>query len=295
MTAARIALSAGTLRAEIAPALGGALAAFFDAAGEAPVNHLRPAAKDAATPLQTACFPMVPFFSWLKGDRLVHGGREIDLPPSGMGFTHALHGFGWTSEWQVEEAAADRAVLVHRHAAGAWPWAYVARQTYELAADGLSIALDVTNEADSDMPVGAGLHAYFADPANLRVETAVTSMHLMSEEGIPHAADRQAAAIAAMRTGAHLTRGLNNIFEGWSRTAVLRWPTHALAIEAESPYDFLCIYSPEGEDFCCIEPITHTTNAFNAPTVPWGVTGARVLEPGGTFSARCRFLPLSAT
>ncbi|CAG1002726.1 MAG: aldose 1-epimerase [Rhizobiaceae bacterium] len=294
MSKERIALSAGTLRAEIAPTLGGALAAFYDTAGDQPVHYLRPAAPDAATPLQTACFPMVPFFSWLKGDRLVHGGRVIDLPPSGMGFVHALHGFGWTSAWQVEEASARRAVLVHRHAAGAWPWAYVAREAFGLSADGLTIALDVTNEADSDMPVGAGLHAYFADPVDLRVETEVTSMHLMSDEGIPHAADPRAAAIAAMRAGAALTRGLNNIFEGWSRTAELRWPTHAVAIAAESPFDFLCIYSPEGEDFCCIEPVTHTTNAFNAPVVPWGVTGARVLAPGGTFSARCHFVPRPA-
>lgn len=294
MTAARIALSAGTLRAEIAPTLGGALAAFFDAAGGTPVHYLRPATEDAVTPLQTACFPMVPFFSWLKGDRLVHGGRVIELPPSGLGFVHALHGFGWTSEWQVEAAGPQRAVLVHRHPADAWPWAYVALQTCELAADGLSIALDVTNEAGSDMPVGLGLHAYFADPSNLSVGTDVTSMHLMSEEGVPHAADREAAAISAMRAGGPLTRGLNNIFEGWSRRAVLRWPSHALAVEAESPYDFLCIYSPAGEDFCCIEPVTHTTNAFNAPTVPWGRTGARLLPPGGTFSARCRFVPLPA-
>jgi aldose 1-epimerase len=294
MSGARIALSAGTLRAEIAPALGGALAAFFDSAGDEPVHYLRPAAADAATPLQTACFPMVPFFSWLKGDRLVHGSRTIDLPPSGMGFIHALHGFGWTSAWQVEDASADRAVLGHRHAGGAWPWAYAARQTYELAADGLTIALDLTNEAAEPMPVGLGLHAYFADPAKLKLETGVTSMHLMSEEGVPHAADADAAAIYAMRAGGPLTRGLNNIFEGWSRRALLRWPTHAVCIEAESPYDFLCIYSPESEDFCCIEPITHTTNAFNAPVVPWGATGARVLEPGATFSARCRFVPLPA-
>ncbi len=294
MTASRIALSAGTLRAEIAPALGGALTAFCDAGGAEPVHYLRPAPEDAATPPQTACFPMVPFFSWLKGDRLVHEGRVIDLPPSGMGFVHALHGFGWTSEWQVEDASAERAVLVHRHAAGAWPWAYAARQTFELAADGLTIALDVVNEAAEPMPVGAGLHAYFADPAKLELDTDVTSMHLMSEEGVPHAADADAAAIRAMRSGGPLTRGLNNIFEGWSRRAVLRWPTHAVAIEAESPYDFLCIYSPEGEEFYCIEPVTHTTNAFNAPVVPWGVTGARVLAPGATFSARCRFVPRPA-
>lgn len=294
MTAPRIVLSAGTLRVEIAPALGGALAAFCDTAGDRPVHYLRPAAPDASTPLQTACFPMVPFFSWLKGDRLVHGGRTIDLPPSGMGFVHALHGFGWTSAWQVEDAAANRAVLVHRHDAGAWPWAYVARQTYDLASDGLSISLDVVNQSAEAMPVGLGLHAYFADPAQLTLDTGVTSMHLMSEEGVPHAADADAAAIHAMREGGPLTRGLNNIFEGWSRRAVLRWPTHAVAIEAESPYDFLCIYSPEGEAFCCIEPVTHTTNAFNAPVVPWGATGARVLEPGATFSARCRFVPQTA-
>lgn len=294
MTPPRIVLSAGRLRAEIAPALGGALAAFFDATGEAPVHYLRPAAPDAATPLQTACFPMVPFFSWLKGDRLVHGGRTIDLPPSGMGFVHALHGFGWTSAWQVEDASAGRAVLVHRHAGGAWPWAYVARQTYDLASDRLSISLDVANQSAEAMPVGFGLHAYFADPAQLTLDTGVTSMHLMSEEGVPYAADADAAAIHAMREGGPLTRGLNNIFEGWSRRALLRWPTHAVAIEAESPYDFLCIYSPESEDFCCIEPVTHTTNAFNAPVVPWGVTGARMLEPGATFSARCRFVPQTA-
>lgn len=292
MSKERITLSAGSLRAEILPAVGGALAAFYETVGAARIDYLRAAPEGAETPLQAACFPMVPFFSWLKGDRLAHEGRVVELPPSGMGFVHALHGFGWTSAWQVEEISAGHAVLVHRHPAGAWPWAYRVRQTIRLHGEGLAIELDVTNEAASAMPVGLGLHAYFADPANLKLETGVTSMHLMSEEGVPYAADAQAPAVAAMRSGEALPRGLNNIFEGWSRRAALRWPAHGLAIEAESPFDFLCVYSPEGEDFCCIEPVTHTTNAFNAPVVPWGVTGARTLERDSTFSARCRFLPL---
>ena len=42
---------------------------------------------------------------------------------------------------------------------------------------------------------------------------------------------------------------------------------------------FLIIYSPENENFFCLEPVTHCTDAFNKYQAGEADTGIQILEP----------------
>lgn len=295
MTAGTVlALRAGSLSAGITTAGGALLFLRSDSPG-GPADWLRPAGDAPESPLSAACFPMLPFFSRIAGDRLESGGRTARLPAAGHGFSHAIHGFGWLSDWQVEQAGESELVLGHDNASlppQVWPWRYRARQHFTLASSGLAIALALTNEDDVPMPAGLGLHPFFPTHG-LRLQTDVAAMHVMDADGLPCRADAQAPAIDAFRAGGRLPSGLDNIFEGWSGHAVLGWRHGRLLLRAEG-FGFLCVYSPPGAGFACIEPVTHTTNAARFGAVPWGQSGARMLAPGETMAVAAHFYPLPA-
>ena len=84
---------------------------------------------------------------------------------------------------------------------------------------------------------------------------------------------------------------MDNCFDGWSRKAVIEWPewTARLTLSAESPLDFLVVYTPPKQDFFCVEPVTHAPDAVNNVTAGRTDTGLQVLEQGKTMRVTVRF------
>jgi aldose 1-epimerase len=142
------------------------------------------------------------------------------------------------------------------------------------------------------MPAGIGLHPFFPWPESLRVQATVKQMHVMSAQGLPCAVDADHPAVQALREGQALHAGLDNLFEGWDGSAVLHMPWGRLRIRADAAYGFLCINSsPADRAYCCIEPVTHTTNALHRPHLQGGRTGHVLLAPGEALEATAWFDP----
>ncbi|CAN5706558.1 hypothetical protein BH11PSE6_BH11PSE6_00450 [soil metagenome] len=104
---------------DLLPALGGAIGALrFQG-----TDILRPTADSTTDPLQSACFPLVPYANRIAGGRFSFGGRDIRLPLNFGDHPNTLHGFGWQRPWDVVEVAPDRARLTQVHDGGdGWPW-----------------------------------------------------------------------------------------------------------------------------------------------------------------------------
>ena len=81
-------------------------------------------------------------------------------------------------------------------------------------------------------------------------------------------------------------------YTGWSRSAVIRWPewNASLTLEADAPLDFLIVYTPPGEDYFCVEPVSSCTDAFNLCRTR-DDTGIIALAPGATQNVAARFTP----
>lgn len=274
-----IRLAGGEWTAELRPDLGGAITALRQGGR----NVLRPTHEGATDPLETACFPLTPYANRIAGGRFVFDGREVRLPVLDRFAPHALHGDGWLKRWTTVETQVGRAVLELDGGSDAnWPWAYRARQTVSLSAEGLRVELSLTNASDTPMPAGLGLHPYFPRPKGARL-TATTTGVWTGEDIVPDRLTAPAEVadwLGQVVDEAARGRLIDNAYDGWTGRAVLADADGETRVAAST--DRLHVYAPEGEAFCCLEPVTHRPDVFNQAAP--GDGGFLVLAPGESLS-----------
>ena len=281
-------LSAGKLRLEIAPAVGGSIKAFEWIDGGAARPIMRPTPDVLERVLDAACFPLVPYVNRVRGGRFTFRGREVTIRPNMDGDPSPLHGQGCLNPWTVESTTETSAVLSYCHEAGEWPWAYDARQEFALDEDGLSLTISCRNSGDEPMPCGLGQHPYFPCGAQTLIDTRVTDVwtideHVLPVEKVPvegrfSLADRLVCG-----------QGLDHGFGGWGGEARLSDPSWPFEVVMSSPdAHFFQLYSPETGGIFVAEPVTHANAALNAPEKEWPELGMRVLQAGEAMHLRMR-------
>jgi len=267
----------------LAPENGGCVSAFRWNG----VDILRPynvsKGPDAAA-TEYAAFPLFPFSGRIANGRFSFRGHNYQLPTNFPPEPHAIHGQGWQSEWAVSSKSVNTVTLAFRHDGSVWPWAYHATQYFTLARIGLSVMLTLTNLSDGPMPAGIGWHPYF--PAkNAQLISDVSSVWLSGEDMIPGAPSplspqndlTSPREVSALR--------LDNAFAAGEEGTRISWPSERRAIEMTGTETLrhLIVYTPAGENFFCVEPVSHSTDAVNS-NEPASVTGLKVLAPGETLS-----------
>jgi aldose 1-epimerase len=287
---APLCLRRGDFVLDLCPKWGGAIAEFRS--GERAL--LRPAGNaflQHGDPRLAACFPLVPFSNRIADGRFRFQGRIYQLDRNFPPEPHAIHGHGWQHPWVVADASASRAELTFRHAVSGTPFDYRARQIFALHDDGLEVALEVTNAGDGPMPAGIGLHPYFRRTDGVTLRARLDHVWHPDERKIP----KRRVALPATWDFARRLRlaplDLDHCFDGWDGRAELHWPEtdFTLVIEATPPLRHLVIYVPPGQDFFCIEPVSHVNDGFNLLDRGVDGTGVRVLAPGETLDAAVRF------
>lgn len=279
-----VTLQAGDYELRLAPEIGGSIAAFRWR-GRDLMRGLEsvdwPSGDLPPGPESLASFPLVPFSNRIKNGEFSVDGRTIRLPARNAQTPHALHGFGWTSLWQIVSEAKDtqdgakRIVLEHHYQSGAWPWAYVARQIFCLRDTGLRHDLWLRNLGSEPMPAGLGFHPYFPKH-DARVTFSCDGMWHSTPDCLPtHWQD--------LDTTPDILAGAawDHVFTGRTGAIVIHRPDYRLEIRPDAALDHCVVYVPEGEDYFCLEPVSHMTNAVNrAQSHPSDRTGLFWLAPG---------------
>lgn len=287
-------LQAGESSLVLAPEIGGAIVGWTF--GNIPL--LRRPMPDAIVPGNVrglGCFPLVPF-----SNRIAWGRFRWDVsdytPERNFGdHPHTIHGIGWQSAWGVASVSATSASLTLRHeATGAqarhWPFAFAAEQCFTLARDALHVTLALTNLHQGSAPAGLGLHPYFPRTGTPTLRFSAAHVWLNGEDFLP--AQRIAVPpewdhAAGKRIG---SASLDNCFAGWDGRAHITWASGGpgLAIEADGLFRHLIVYTLPGQDFFCVEPVSHMTDAVNrADAVP--DHGLRILAPEETLRGAVTF------
>jgi aldose 1-epimerase len=290
-----ISLTAGDLHAEIAPECGGSVAAFFGLRGSQRVDWLRAAPAGNESVRLMASFPMVPFCNRLRNGQGDYGPRPVAMGPEHDGSPHRRHGLAWRMPWQVVSRTESALRLSLRCAAGEWPYTFSCTQDMVLDAQaGLQLTLSVTNLDDVPMPLGMGHHCFLPDAAGARVALQVEAMWKTDADVLPVGLVRP-AWLSGLATGMEVA-GLqvDNTFTGWSGQARVDWPGRgmALAISATEPLDMVTLFTPPGQDFFCIEPVSNVADWMNLRQRGLGQTGGELLAPGASRSATLRLSPL---
>jgi aldose 1-epimerase len=279
-----IELAVGDYVLKLAPAAGGAVAAF--AWRDKPLFR----AATGLSVLDMSCFPLVPFSNRIAFGRFTSAGREVRLRPNfpGQDHPHPLHGFGWLSSWQVEEHSPRRVRLRHAYPAGEWPWCYCAEQVFDLAETGLTHSLSVANCDDLPMPAGLGFHPYFPRTAATRYIGMHRGAWQTGGDGLPQSLDEGPGARDWWEGRPAGDLAADTVFTGRHGPLDVIWPERdlRLIISPSDNLDHTAVLTPEGADYFCVEPVTHATNAINATDPDHGM---RHLDPGESLTASVHY------
>ncbi len=290
-------LRAGATRLAVAPEAGGSMTRYATERGGRAIEWMRPALPDAIAARSaggTSSFPLAPFSNRIRDAAFRFRGRVIQLPQDFRPEPHAIHGHGWRAPWTVLDRGEARLTLEYRHTADAWPWTYVAQQTFDLTHERLRVRVTITNEAAEPMPVGFGLHPYFLRTPRVSVRADVGQMWEADDNAMP------AALVPPPRQllldGAGLNPDattLDNNFIRFGGQAVIAWPewNARLRIDADPVYACLVVYTPAGRDFFCVEPATNCIDGFNLADAGRSDTGVIVLDPNDTAAGDVTFTP----
>lgn len=269
-----------TVALRLTPELGGGVQSFRWRARE--IFHTRPG---AAGPLALGCFALSPFSGRIAQGRFAAHGRAISLKrnhPTDPDHPHTLHGFDWLAPFELIESSQARAVLRGRRPADEWPWSYEAEQVFTLTNDGYRHALSITNLSDAPMPAGLGLHPFFPR-AQARVSLAVDGVWNTTDDQVP--LEWRALAEAPDWLG---SAAIDHCFTGRRGPVVIDWPSHRLTIDPDATLKFVVVFTPAGEGYFCIEPVSHMPDAVNRAEPP-DTTGLRWLAPGESWSTQTTF------
>ena len=290
----RIALNVGQARLEVCPAQGGVVTEFSWNVNGRKYDWLRPAPQAMTfLPTDSASFPLVPISNRVREGRYVFEGHEYRLPLNFQPERHAIHGRGWQTAWQVQEVTEHGLEIAFDHVGDDWPSAYRGVQRFSLSENDLSIEMIVRNMGDRTMPAGLGPHPYFVRTPQARLTALVEKMWTSDEEVMP-------VDLVDLPPDKRLLDGIlpselamDGVFTGFGGRAKIAWPEwHAsLTMEADPAQQFLVVYTPEGEDFFCVEPVTNCTDALTMLAEGKADTGLVSLAPGESLAVTTRFTP----
>ena len=290
---ARLTIAAGDYEAQLLPEAGGSIASFrWKHPENGWLDLMRPApiGLDKPKPIETACFPLVPFANRIRDGRFTFRGRTVQFPASAIG-KHYLHGTSWLRPWAVAKASQDSVLLTQVHEPDSWPYAFETSQEFLLDAKGLTVVMRTTNRSSKPMPFGFGLHPYFPRTPKCRLEAEVTGWWEADAEIMPTEHTSVRPDIDPRQSLIISDVVCDNAFSGWNGTAVIAWPEHATQLTMTAPPQFgvLFLYVPPSLDHFCVEPNSHFADAFNLAAAGHASTGMMVLEPGQKAEAAIGF------
>ncbi len=286
-----ITLAAGRLRAEVDPAYGGRVTRFWETQADGTAwDWLAPTPAEGREPLVTlpaGCFPLVPFSNRMGFARFPFDGKTVELavfPPELH--PHRMHGNGHRRGWDVIASDGDSAEIGFTADFPDWPFPFAARQRIELTPGALSITISATNTGTTHMPIGIGLHPYFRRTADVRLRMAFTGAW-MGQNPLPPTERSPVPAEMDLAAGPALgDRSYTHGFDGWDGTADFTWPEAGrhLRMESSPGLRHCIVHLPQGQNYFCVEPVSHAIDAFNLGPAGVPGTGYTIIAPGEHLS-----------
>ncbi len=185
----------------------------------------------------------------------------------------------------MAHAGAARAEIVLDYAPDEdWPWAFHARQAFDLSDGGLTLHLSIRNDADSPAPAGIGWHPYFSCTPRSVIRHDARRLWRLGPDFIP---DGHVTPFAGETDD-------NLYLSDWTSAALVHADGSGVAIEAGASLGHLILHRPPGGGYSCIEPVSHLADGFNLATKGIAGTGCAILEPGAVLSGSVRLALLPA-
>jgi aldose 1-epimerase len=289
-----IVLRTGRLSVGIAPEWGAALTRFDLMIGAKKFDILRPAREQRLREppaLAGSCFPMIPYAGRLCEGRFEFENRSIHYPLNALPERHSSHGDGFTRPWALTTLERHRAVLDILPAPAA-PIQYHCSQSIELADDRLEVKLTIRNLESQRIPIGVGLHPYFANRRSATLRARLPVLWNWDAELMPTYSEPNTRMTEFERGIAGAELPIAAQYCGWNGEAQIEWAAERIQVRVLTRplLEHVVIWAPIGEEFFCFEPINHATDSFNLCKLYPLDMKPMVLNPDESFEQAFTFI-----
>ncbi|WP_076858404.1 aldose 1-epimerase [Bradyrhizobium mercantei] len=228
-------------------------------------------------------YPLVPYSNRIKDGVLLFQGKRYELTPHPDARPHTLHGHAHRMAWETISLTHSHVTMQYAYAGGAeWPWPFRATLDIDLEPTRAVFSLGLTNEGQTPMPGGIGLHPYFQhDPDDhiafdAPIDWPVTADYLAALQR-----DRSASA----KPGPLPLGEVTLYRSGWRGLCVIdRTNGDRIEMQADPVFSHFVLHRPADAAHLCAEPVSHVADGFNLFADGHPVTGTVVLEPGKTLN-----------
>ena len=142
------------------------------------------------------------------------------------------------------------------------------------------------------MPAGIGLHPYIARSPGLGVQFAAPKQWIPTADYLATGASTTTEANdfgTGRRFGDAAFTMFYSDWDGKARLTGIDAHDSTVRIDASPTLDHLVLHQPAGAPYVCLEPASHTSDAFNLAARGVPGTGTRVLAPGERLSGWATF------
>ncbi len=271
-------LSAGDMRLEVLPTLGGAVTRFTF--GDFPIFRQTAVAPDSVS--DTASFPLIPFSNRIRAGRFKFGGTVYQIPVDKRDARFANHGHTRHRSWQVIGSSASRLTLRFTQAKPepAWPFPFTAEQQFELSPRALTMRAKIRNDDVGSAPAGIGFHPYFTRQPGATLRFSAQCVWETDELDISVRSALPAERFDFAAGKVMETPLINHAYGGWDGKAEIIQPSSfQIDINATDAFNHLVLFTPEGRNFFGFEPVSHRPDALN-PLADLRDQGMAILSPG---------------
>jgi aldose 1-epimerase len=227
----------------------------------------------------------------LRDGRFTFEGQLYQYPLNALPEPHSSHGDGWSRPWTLSHLDRRRAAM-SLEVDGSAPFPYQCTQSISIDDDRVSIELSTRNLSGRRIPMGFGLHPYFANRQGASVKANFPGrwrwddeMMPVSKEDNPDAANFAGGiAVSAIPVAAE--------YADWDGNATIDWPATGLRVELQTrpPLKHAVMWMPAGENFFCLEPVSHASDALNRQSTENIASDFVILEPNATAQQSFEFI-----
>lgn len=260
----------------ILPECGGSLS-FFKYLGQ---DVLRPTDENQFDSNLSALFVMIPYASFITNGKFPYFGITRSVAVNSNISEYPIHGDVWQQKLQIvqQNDSIVELKLVHKKENG-FPYNYTAGVIYELKDGKLLITLKLKNDTPLPMPYGLGIHPFFKRNKKTKIQYNAQNIWYCGGDpimGHPYPISKDLNFTEA-KILPHI--GLNISVDNWDGIAQVIQDNYSVTIQADNSFGHLTLYAPRGKDFFCLEPVSHTPDAFNLAAQGIVGTGIQTLGP----------------
>lgn len=281
------------LRLAIDPGIGASVVGFELRRDGDLLPLLRPAPDPLGRSSNASSFTLAPYSNRIRDGVFCFEGRGHRLR---HGEKHAIHGDVRDRPWRVvSKSATGVAVEIDSRdfADFNFPFPIVCRARFALEGPILAMSLRLENAGSERMPAGFGFHPYFERALvageNVRLGFRVTGVY-PGETPLPTGPPIPVPGTMDFSKPRSLEVTLDQCFSGWDGRALLEWPVSGVRahVEASSVFGHVILYSPAGEPFFALEPVTNANDGLNLLASGQAGTGVVVLAAGEALEGEVR-------